>query len=201
MIFNKDIFDIIAEIRLGLTIPIELTDTMLYRYFSDPRSIEYSGDLVTTDSFIARALKDRIFMDLACSSKELAGWLISNSYNYYHIGSLTRLALVIDDRERLLCLLNPNSAFYDIDAIYAFASIDQLQFFYYIYPDYLKLTTKHIWSHIGRLDVMKFLYERNPAVFETAKDCVTFTLQYWNKYDKRSLETLEWLIATLLSEC
>lgn len=74
MLFNEDLFEILSEVFIGLTIPTALTDTELYRYISDPASTKYNVDSMTMEKFLCLTCNDDVVYDNLKLSKELKDW-------------------------------------------------------------------------------------------------------------------------------
>lgn len=136
MLFNNDLCEVISDMNIGgYTIPTKLTDTALYRYISNPRSVEYNS-LADIKQFAKFAMGDAAFMKYICLSKDVARWFKDVLEHHVYpdwkedpgaeTDTLIRLALVLDDREALEYYMNYGTSAYKPDVLFAFATIDQL---------------------------------------------------------------------------
>lgn len=210
MLFNADLLDVLSEVYTGFTIPTALTKSALYKYFTNPKSVAYGHETTRPIDFVNSALDDEVFIKYACSSKESAEWfanVIDNEVSVdpfnitLEINTLLRLYLVMDDRIKIKSCLGLYIDCNVSDILYAFATIDQLRWLISTNPGCLCLDAKTICRKIGRLDVMKLLCETDRNVLDDIRiDGLFYRLQYSNKYDHRTLETIEWLIDTLKIE-
>lgn len=204
MLFNSDLIEVISEAYIGYTIPTALTNTDIYCYFSNHRSVDYNIDALDIGDFVDTAMNDTVFMKYVCLSKETARWfkaMIESQLNPaweedpgLDLNALLRAALVLDDRDSIKTYITRTNGLYDSDILYAFATIDQMKWLISI--DRPRLHMSSVKSKIGRLCIMKLVYESQPDMFTNYR-CTLNQMQYTNRYDHRPLETLEWLIDTL----
>lgn len=212
MWFNTDLLDVVSEAHIGFTIPTALVKSSLYKYFSN-RSLGYK-DTTRIIDFVNSAIEDKAFIKYIYSSKETAEWfkeILNFELNYrgrtldsvldsvddYEAAGdiLLRIEILLDNRGEIKDWLDHG---FDYDALYAFATIDQIRWVIGNNPKCLSLDTEVIMTKIGRLDVMQLLYETNRDIFKKPElGCYMSELNYNNKYDHRTLETLEWLMKTL----
>lgn len=212
MHFNADLLDIIAESQFGFTVSDSITQSTLYKYFSNPKSTQYNACKLTATKFLTIGVNDDLFVEYACLSVETALWLREAYFDlvtdypedivpWTRMELRTSLYLInhIDDRQYRVSpdMLEDESA---SDIFYAFVSMEQLRDFHSEMPKSILISKEIICTTIGRLDVMLFLNEHYPKAFaKVRKSPAGITdMKYTNKYGERSVETFEWLVANKL---
>lgn len=205
MLFNDDLLDVISEVQTGFTIPTALTESDMYKYFT---TAKYNRAKINVALFVRKAIDDAALLDYACSTLETARWF-NDVIIFYEfplciynrstrIDVFIRLALAVDRLDLVQSYLDGYDNFYNPDIIFTYATIDQLKWLIATNAKYLYINVNTVKRRIGRLFVMKLLYEYDPELFVHVKyRCTLNELCYENVYGSRSLETVEWLINTL----
>lgn len=204
MLFNSDFLDVIVEVELSLMMSEILMESALYRYIDNERCTLYPFRDISRHDFITAAMHDKVFMQLACSSKTMAAW-VSSAIEYYipllddddvisEFSIYLRLDLCFDDRSSILLSLDCGLNDSEEDAFYAFVSADQLR---WICSEYPSLIRKIPIEKIGRLDIMEVLYDFDSAsLIRNANHYAFDDIRYINKYGERSVETFDWILIT-----
>lgn len=205
MMFNNDLFDVIAEADFGFTIPQSLTTSSMYRYMLKNGYCDKTGGPVL---FITDAILDERFVEAACQSVDVCKWILRTlqGHNltedhftmFKQTKGMSRIILVTDDKEAIEDLMLDNMDELSIEFYYAHMTIEQLKWVKLTDPRYLFINKFSICRTIGRLDVMKLIFEWYPAKFEFLKNAVLSVghFIYQSVYDRRQIETLDWLIST-----
>lgn len=213
MIFNADLFDIIAEAHFGLTVPNTIINSALYKYFTSPKSPQYNEQKLRPMDFLTIAVHDDLFLEYACMSIDTAIWLREAYYNNVkecpddimpwermqfrtslYVSNMGVSPDYYDDGELSMMMVR-NIAMADI--FYSFVTMKQLEFIHATSPKSMPLNNEIIVKNIDRLDVMMFLKQRYPAAFAALrkKPAKLTDAIHNNRYTDRPLETFEWLVA------
>lgn len=208
MMFNSDMLDVITEVTPGFTIPQSLIDSSMYKYIVDNNNPGHIPYIENPLSFVYQSLCDDLFVNIACKSVDVCKWIVRNLQDYIVDDKmlitlmlsdrLSRVILMADDKEMIEQLMLENMEEMTIDLYYAFMSVDQLRWLKLTDPRYLFVNKFSICRTIGRLDVMKLLFEWYPAKFDSLRNA-TLSISdfiYQNTYDERQIETFEWLVET-----
>lgn len=200
MIFNCDLFSVIAEVEYGLTVPDNVRNTDLYRYFSNLRSYKRDPSNFGIKQFIATNIDDEVFIDYACASAETAKWVLHildycDQKKYLSYENSTRLSIAANNMPMLVYTLKHKGRYINCGMLYRYLPVNILRAIYSDRPDILSIDRYEISTKIGRLDVMKMIYEFYPEAFSSR-----IVVQAYKGNGFREVEALEWLIDNGLAE-
>lgn len=201
MLINADLCDTIAYVQLYLKATPDVTDSLFYKYAT------HVGLTDVAKKFIPKCCNSKEVFDALSYSGVTCRWFIDTAFHYVRLNGLAinevflaELLVKFDEREFMRIFIDDDRYEEIATAILTFGTLDQVKWFHSIDEDLGVSEISEIAETVARLDVVQFVYEVRPNLFDGIEVTDIYTLSHNGSLVKRDLETLEYIISKIVFE-